>query len=177
MAKGLVLILAALTASLARPASSAPHLIAWGSFSSGKSNIVGGDYEVQILASRPGSDGAVVYRFIQTVHRLNKTRTPDAPYETHPVVSVADSDGCPAIKARMAALAKVTPVRIDVPGAWPAQGFGLDVPEYALDAPILAGDGFSGAARIHIATFEDTPVKSWIDGTMTALRACWTSAP
>ena len=156
--------------AFATPAASDERLLHWGSFKVEMANIRGSDFDVEILSDQgPGIAGTYA-RFIRT-QRLIARGGP--PHQLRAVKTWADSTTCPAIAARLSALAALQVPSLTSPfqAQSPAHLL-LDGSSNEIEVPGRVDD--SGAeTEVRLSGNVDSAVAHWIGDTMQALRSCW----
>ncbi len=90
-----------------------------------------------------------------------------------PVIRWLDSRTCPAVRDSLAKLSALTAPRLAPPGFAPRPTMMMmDGVDYSLTVP---AEDRSGASRLTWTSNVGTPLAAWVDATLAALVACWTS--
>jgi hypothetical protein len=159
-------ILAAATVAPAAPAAPMTHRA---TFTSRNPQLVGLDFDLEILADGPIEDARTRVRLVLTDHP-RKPNAPPGSTETDTERSQADSPRCPQIRKQIADLrvAEAAQVTTAFQGA-------ADRTIVSIDAPLLGG---RASDRMVV---KDTgflsPIELWLGETVTALGDCWKPAP
>jgi hypothetical protein len=142
----------------------------WGSFTVTPANIVGSGFDLDVFADGPIDDSNTHIQILR-VQYLLKRPVHAGTLDTTPVRTSADSDDCPAVRTRLAALAEAEAKQMATP---PPGGQVLDGTDIGIDAPLLATA--SGGRMILKNNDGMNAIDDWISTTVEALKPCWKPA-